>query len=472
MRSVTGIEFGPDRCVMVRVRDGGARAEVSAVYGVAPDDVRPGDRDFVARLRDVRRAARFPRRARVVAWGIGTDRSPSDPVVRVVLEPLRLAGFAVESVSGPVDALMVLARKRTRLDGSAEVWLVVNEDCGALAVVLQGGLRFSRTLEWSRRPPALSPREELLHRYLLVARLAPEIRHACEIAGAGHAVRVERVITCGTLPDLRSLTMPLIEELGTEIETLDSLDGLSLTPAVAADAGDRVAAIRLACAAAGVGVRPRARLLPAAAAVVLAAGAAAAAYYGLPERRDGEPVLDAPISGPPGAAGVTESGQGRGASGRGPGDAAGGSPAPVERPNPARADPAASTTPSETAAGAGSVRDGGTPLAAMWERAGRTSLPGTRGTVGEGPQRGAARGRLRTEEPLPTVNSILVSPERRAAVLDGQVVREGDRIGGRLVLRIAREGVTVREPSGREVLLTIRRSPRQVEQPGPPPDFP
>ena len=38
---------------------------------------------------------------------------------------------------------------------------------------------------------------------------------------------VDAVVTCGNLPELRSLTMPLIEELDVEVETLDSLEGLS-----------------------------------------------------------------------------------------------------------------------------------------------------------------------------------------------------------------------------------------------------
>ena len=44
---------------------------------------------------------------------------------------------------------------------------------------------------------------------------------------------VDAVVTCGNLPELRSLTMPLIEELDVEVETLDSLEGLVVKPQVA-----------------------------------------------------------------------------------------------------------------------------------------------------------------------------------------------------------------------------------------------
>ena len=43
---------------------------------------------------------------------------------------------------------------------------------------------------------------------------------------ASHGISVDAAVTCGDLPELRSLTMPLIEELDLEVETLDSMEGL------------------------------------------------------------------------------------------------------------------------------------------------------------------------------------------------------------------------------------------------------
>ena len=50
--------------------------------------------------------------------------------------------------------------------------------------------------------------------------LAPEPRRAIEATSAKEGA-VEAIATCGDLPELRSLTMPLIEELDLEIDTLD-----------------------------------------------------------------------------------------------------------------------------------------------------------------------------------------------------------------------------------------------------------
>jgi hypothetical protein len=60
-------------------------------------------------------------------------------------------------------------------------------------------------------------------------------------------------------------------------------------------------------------------------------------------------------------------------------------------------------------------------------------------------------------EPLPVVNSILVSPDRRLAVLDGVIVREGEAIGPRVLVRIEPGAVVLREPSGLERRVTMRR---------------
>ena len=70
---------------------------------------------------------------------------------------------------------------------------------------------------------------------------------------------------------------------------------------------------------------------------------------------------------------------------------------------------------------------------------------------------GSGRGRVPLEEPLPSVNSILVSPDRRLAVVDGAIVREGDAVGRRVLVRIEPRAVVLREPSGYEVRVFIRR---------------
>jgi hypothetical protein len=61
------------------------------------------------------------------------------------------------------------------------------------------------------------------------------------------------------------------------------------------------------------------------------------------------------------------------------------------------------------------------------------------------------------------VNSIMVAPDRRLAVVAGEIVREGDTIGRRVLVRIERDSLVFREPSGHEVRAYIRRrvAPRE-----------
>jgi hypothetical protein len=60
------------------------------------------------------------------------------------------------------------------------------------------------------------------------------------------------------------------------------------------------------------------------------------------------------------------------------------------------------------------------------------------------------------KEPLPAVNSILVAADRRLAVVNGEIVHEGDAVGPRVLIRIEPTAVVLREPSGYEVRVPIR----------------
>lgn len=71
--------------------------------------------------------------------------------------------------------------------------------------------------------------------------------------------------------------------------------------------------------------------------------------------------------------------------------------------------------------------------------------------------------------PVPAVNSILVSPDRRLAVLDGAIVGVGDAVGLRVVVQIEPEAVILREPSGYLIRVSIRG--RQVEETRPLPEL-
>ena len=481
MGSRTGVEFGADSCVLVRVRGGNDDVRLLAVGGTLSPDWDPA-RPFVDNLRSARRSGRFPKHATVVAWSLPESASASDPLTRAVLAPLCDAGFAVDAVLSPPDALAALAKRRQKAAGrDGEVWLALNRQHVAMAIVEDGRLLYSRTFDW-HYSPAATPREELLQRLTLVAHLAPEVRHGIDVVRAEHGASVSTIVTCGDLPDLRSLTMPLIEELDIEVETLDTLDGISIEGAEAADAiAERAPAIRLACAAAsGTAVSGIGRWrLVAAAAVLLAivAGAwtvmrsvsgARTGRGSVEQSRQSEAPAITP-SRPPAAMapGGTAAGTPRATEVPGTANAAPQAPKPsAPAPKPAHS-PAATTgrtSPPEPPASA-DARDAGSPTA----RPADPPPPGPGGTVhrddaaqqqnlpaGPAPS-SAVRRRAPLSSPLPVVNSILVAPDRRLAVLDGEIVREGDAVGPRVVVRIERGAVVLREPSGYEVRVPIRR---------------
>jgi hypothetical protein len=69
----------------------------------------------------------------------------------------------------------------------------------------------------------------------------------------------------------------------------------------------------------------------------------------------------------------------------------------------------------------------------------------------------AERRQVPLDVPLPSINSILVSPDRRLSVVDGVIVHEGEAVGPRVLVRIEPDAVVLREPSGYEVRVPIRR---------------
>jgi hypothetical protein len=399
------------------------------------------------------------------------------------------AGFHLDEVITPPEALALIARQHQRTSGrEGAAWLALNRHGAAIAIVHGGEPLFSREFSWHYRQAATA-RQELLQRYTLVAHLAPELRHGLDIVRQQHGLTVDVVITCGDLPDLRSLTMPLIEELDMEVETLDSLEGLEISDVVAAAIGDKAPAVRLALAA-GTGRRgahrvPLARMAAAAAVIVLLVGiawgvmrvvargddpssaavssspAAAAASGG-----QREPVSPAPTRSPSAASDLPATERARQAGDQSAPAATSGREAPAtasasdagspslparpqprteQPPEPASADTALRARP-EAVPGTGSA---GVPP----EKRVQPAVP-------ERPRPSAAtaqRARVPLRDPLPVVNSILVAPDRRLAVVDGAIVREGEAVGPRVLIRIEHDAVLLREPSGHQVRVTLRR---------------
>lgn len=228
-----------------------------------------------------------------------------------------------------------------------------------------------------------------------------------------------------------------------EVETLDSLEGLDVVaPASAAAIRDRSAALRLACAAAAGPVAPGSAAAESAAAtatlarrgvpwIFAAAVLLVALAWGVLDDRAPASAPSPPA--PPTTSELTPE------TTRQPKDIA---LPPVEPLGERAAEPA--PVPAATA-GRGSMRI--SPRAAIPEGAAAKDTP-----TAETPARS-----MPLDDPVPQVNLIFVEADRRLAVLDGTIVSEGERVGRRIVQRIESKAVVLREPSGHELRVAIRR---------------
>ena len=421
---VTGVELGPDSCVLARVRTAGDRVQLSAVRGQA-DEEWDSSRTLAQNLVNARRGGRFPRTARVVAWDQHESASQTDAGAFGPGSPLREAGFTIDAVMTPAQALTVLSSRWPGDSQDAMVWLALNRHRAAIAIIDSGRLLYSREFDWHYRP-ATTVREELLQRYSLVAHLAPEIRHGLDVVRAQHGAAPGGIVTCGDLPELRSLTMPLIEELDIEVETLDTLERLDLDRSADREILTEKASALYLAVAAGVkepqaqAVGPTRRWLAAAGVVAVAAMLLMGGWLTVRSvsHRTPEPAR---VAAPPAAARQPQT--------------------PAVRPSPAPVEPAAQTPAVSTPAATTGRRE------PQGQHRAAAAAAAPRREEGVQPLR----------DPLPVVNSILVAPDRRLAVVSGEIVREGDAIGRRVLIRIERDGLVLREPSGHEVRVYIRR---------------
>ncbi len=507
MASTTGIELGPDTCVLAGVRTTRSGSEIVALHTIEAAAWPAHDVVLSGMLREVRKSKKFPQRARVVAWGLPEDAA-SDVVARAAMRPLIDAGFRVERVVSPPQALALLAGTRAKpgSESAGVVWLALNMHGAAIAIVRGAELLFARTFQWTYNPHLLNSKAQLIQRYSLIAHLAPEVHRGIAAVRASHGLRVDTAVTCGDLPELRSLTMPLIEELDLEVETLDSMDGLRpVGKARFERLAEAAPAVRLACAAALAPERrararlPRAARIAAAVALVAALGYAEYAYF---TRGTTAPVSSRPAQTTPRtsrAPGAPKSASGPRPPTKGesvtsePVKKGAESSVPKEEPRPpAPAQPVgrvAPQRPAQSSATGGVV--GRPPAAAISNEGGRSgvvppkpaveALPNpqsrtanmdlapqqpipprhdTRGVVFPSAPRSAPPPQEPLKDPLPKVESILIDQERRLAIIDGVVAAVGDRVGPRVIVQIERDTVIFREPSGLLVRVSIRS--RQV----------
>jgi hypothetical protein len=479
MSGITGIELGPNRCVIVRAGRGGSRPTVSAARTVTPEEWSTDLDALATLLRDVRRAHQFPARARVVAWGIG-DSPPADFSQVPAFAPLIAAGFEIHRALSPAQALARIVRARKAdAQASAVAALSLNTEGTTIAIVSGGQLVSSRSFEWVLGKPFNGSRSEELERYLVIAQVAPQLQHLIELARPVHRIRVSSVVACGNLPSLRSLSMLLIDELDIEVETLDSPE---LLEPQCSELADSVAALQLASAAASavdevaaaqvVDHREKALHHPAPAArpampaelhdAAIAAGRTPRLHHALSfaalalcagwtflQVSGATPAVPIFASAPTDLA-VTgrrspavpdfrpEATMGRVETERPPRVTSSPSPEAASRPEPPapapeQPAPAPERPAPEPRAPEPPARPAPSAAAPAAPRIDPPSLP-----------------------PLPTVEGIMISGDRRLAIVGGEVVTTGDPVGPRAVARIDRNGVVLREPSGREVYVAIR----------------
>jgi hypothetical protein len=425
---VTGIELGPDCCVLVRGGRLGAHRTVAAAATIGTLAFStPRDRPaLVEQLREARRNQDLPTRARVVAWG---DESSVAPLVE--------AGFDVGAVLTPAQALARVVRPRIvdAAPGTAVAALSLNTHGAVVAIVSGTEVVHSRTFEWSLGTPFTGARSELLDRYLIVSQIAPQLAHVIELVRPVYGVTVTTVVACGNLPNLRSLAMLLIEEMDLEVETLDS-DEL-LDPSMASGATiENIPSLQLAAAVASPGETPR------------------------PASVDPEPVRHSLTQNRNETTAPTRSGTRRLQSLTAVAavvlcavwsalQVSGTSPAMRVFPN---------------GVDLGERLAVSTPLSApelqTEATSGATEAIEARPVASAPPRsasgNSASRQRPASIGPLPSVDGILIAGDRRLAIVGGEVVAAGDVVGVRAVSRIERDGVVLREPSGREIYVAIR----------------
>src|SRR5207244_4764015 len=104
MPSITSVELGADICALARTRVRRGAVHLSAAETLDPAAF-PGIDSFTFAVKQARRTLRLPRRCRAVIWGLPDGASRKDPTVKPLLEPLAGAGFKVDRVVSPCNAL-------------------------------------------------------------------------------------------------------------------------------------------------------------------------------------------------------------------------------------------------------------------------------------------------------------------------------------------------------------------------------
>jgi Tfp pilus assembly PilM family ATPase/Tfp pilus assembly protein PilN len=320
-----GIELSPFRCVIVDVEVPRGRSRQTArirTFRTIPWSTENTEA-FVATLRLLRASKILPNRAVVALWGVrsanhvttlapgkdadlralalseaqkrvplldetetastvlfddsasrmpGAKRDATVVVasavdVRSRLAPLVAAGFTVEAAVTMPVALASLSRLLHRHSGNTvQAYLAVNADATAIGIVRNGLLVFAREVPLGFKASVsrwgAPQRAESSIDMDFANRLGEELKRSFLFFKQQTMLEVERVYICGEFPALRTLTAPLMHALDLQVETLDSMDGLSpVTNRSDIDLRYRAGELRIAWAVA-TDRRSTANLLP------------------------------------------------------------------------------------------------------------------------------------------------------------------------------------------------------------------
>jgi len=168
------------------------------------------------------------------------------------LQPLGAAGIRVRAVTTPAGALASLARLRraTAVPGTIEAYVALEESITAVALVRDAVLIAAHNLPWGYLD-ARAGGATVRAREEIARRLGDAIAEFVASVG-GEPRDIGQVCVAGGMPELRSMTAPLMERLDVEVEPLDSLFGVDVArlPEPADEFRERGAELRLAWAAA------------------------------------------------------------------------------------------------------------------------------------------------------------------------------------------------------------------------------
>jgi hypothetical protein len=331
----------------------------------------------------------------------------------------------------------------------------------------------------------------------LADRLSVELRRSFLYVKQYWEPDVTQLLLCGDMPEIRSLTAPLIDRLGIEVETLDTLEGIDpmKLPEPADRFSDQVAAFRLASA---IAVEPLPVSLLASneptgyvnltnRRLIAVGSAAAVAFAAFVYTRSGDGVH---VDGDHGRPGGQIAAVQREPLRPQPASPASRSNDQVKAPTQGGASPASATPPADSASVARAATPAATPATTTPPAArvlpAEARVPSTEARVspadarvrppeeqtlrGEARPLRAANAAVATErrrglapaqrpaltrvaekspqQPDPVVRSILYSASRQVALIDGHIVRPGDKVGLLFVSAIEPDGVILTTPAG------------------------